>query len=846
MDDTVFQIAQADNDPIQEFSVGSADIQLVGSSKRVSTRLWVSNFGDWKVACTCRQECRCYQLRIPGSHPIHPMRKAGMSRRLQGRHGLLSFTLTVLTLATWPTLSCGPWFPNMMLMDGDETLLRAPFSNFDIEINRIRTPGAGFQAVLSTDGLPKQTAATEIIDLAAALEKSGLPTADRERVMLEFQAVRETLQIHAEALEQWANWNRPAEENPRPRPAPAALSVPSDLPAEFADYLQGSIAFHAGDTNSARRAWQQLLQRPALERRQRSTWAAFMLGKTWLTEDPGKATRYFDQVQDLARHGFADSLGLAAASYGWQAKIELDRGNYISAIRLYLTQHRTGDPTAVLSLRFIARKISTMAPDELDTLALDPLSRQVITAYIVSRRSLTESGSADETTAIIRGWLETVQRAGAQEVESADRLALAAYQRGLYELAADWLQRARTDSAMAQWLRAKLFLRAGNVEKAAKLLAQVIHLFPREGDWPDPVLRGDPHFDQAVVWDDESPVRQAMGEMRVLHLARREYYEALDTLLRAGYWSDAAYIAEYVLTPEELIAYVDRQWPAPETSPDAVSGAQQSYLDGQVSPLTVAVELRYLVARRLARLQRWNEATEFYPAKWRTRLELFLQHLGRGVDASLPAPERAEALWQAALIARLEGMELFGTEVEPDWHLFAGQFDLRHVSSLRGVSPDEGGRVKPGVDPRWDSNSDPVSMKLAPGSLDEQRRLAAHRAKPDLRFHYRYYAADLAWQAAQLMPNDTDETARVLWRAGTWLKARDPQAADRFYKALVRHCRHTALGQAADQLRWFPMTDTPEPPAEPAEAAPVPDPAIEQPATQPQPESTPSPDRLAQ
>ncbi len=78
------------------------------------------------------------------------------------------------------------------------------------------------------------------------------------------------------------------------------------------------------------------------------------------------------------------------------------------------------------------------------------------------------------------------------------------------------------------------------------------------------------------------------------------------------------------------------------------------------------------------------------------------------------------------------------------------------------------------------------------------------RWDPDRRFHYRWQAAALAWEAAQLMPNNTDETARVLCTAGTWLKDRDPEGADQFYKALVRRCRKTALGRQADVLRWFP------------------------------------------
>jgi hypothetical protein len=57
------------------------------------------------------------------------------------------------------------------------------------------------------------------------------------------------------------------------------------------------------------------------------------------------------------------------------------------------------------------------------------------------------------------------------------------------------------------------------------------------------------------------------------------------------------------------------------------------------------------------------------------------------------------------------------------------------------------------------------------------------------------------------MPDQDPRTAKVLWTAGTWLKERAPQDADRFYKALVRRCGRTPLGQEADRLRWFPAVD---------------------------------------
>ncbi len=69
-----------------------------------------------------------------------------------------------------------------------------------------------------------------------------------------------------------------------------------------------------------------------------------------------------------------------------------------------------------------------------------------------------------------------------------------------------------------------------------------------------------------------------------------------------------------------------------------------------------------------------------------------------------------------------------------------------------------------------------------------------------------YRAADLAWWAASLMPNDSADTARILMEAGGWLKDRDPRAAERFYQAMAIRCGNTSLGRAAAQIHWFPVS----------------------------------------
>ena len=286
---------------------------------------------------------------------------------------------------------------------------------------------------------------------------------------------------------------------------------------------------------------------------------------------------------------------------------------------------------------------------------------------------------------------------------------------------------------------------------------------------------------------DEEPIpaeRQVLGELGVLRLARREYVQALDALLNAGFWMDAAYVAERVLTTDELKTYVDRYWPP--VPPEQVAEENEKYGASEISPALLRTQIRYLLARRLMREFRGDEARDYYPPEWMPQYLALVQALRAGWDEALPADQRAQELFQAAIILRTNGMELIGTEVEPDWHVHDGNYEEGVTVASRATNE--------------------AAIVLV-ASEDEVSRATQHNPDPERRFHYRYQAATLAWEAAKLMPDNSDDTARVLCTAGSWLKNRDPQAADIFYKALVRRNRKTALGMEADRIRWFPRLD---------------------------------------
>ena len=93
------------------------------------------------------------------------------------------------------------------------------------------------------------------------------------------------------------------------------------------------------------------------------------------------------------------------------------------------------------------------------------------------------------------------------------------------------------------------------------------------------------------------------------------------------------------------------------------------------------------------------------------------------------------------------------------------------------------------------------------GSEDEEQRAVASLPDPNKRWHYRYKAAELMWNAAALLPDNDEFKSRVLCRGGTYLKVIDKKRANKFYKELINTCGKTVLGKEARKIRWFPKME---------------------------------------
>ncbi|MEP6821648.1 MAG: hypothetical protein ABI946_04785 [Chthoniobacterales bacterium] len=252
--------------------------------------------------------------------------------------------------------------------------------------------------------------------------------------------------------------------------------------------------------------------------------------------------------------------------------------------------------------------------------------------------------------------------------------------------------------------------------------------------------------------------------------------QAFDIFERGGLANDAAFVAERVLTADELKTYVD-------TMRSDREEARRHW--------------SYVLGRRLVREDRYEEAAKYLPAPNDKILQIYAKALHDGADEKLAKEERAAAWFHAAWLARYDGMELMGTQVAPDVFATEGSFEMPDLAKERLTGNYQ--KV------RWDGAEEKktdVPIPLRP-SKEEVKRMKASAIQPDVRFHYRVVAGALAMKAAALLPDHSAEVADVINSAGLWVKDRDQKVAGRYFNVLERRGSGTEIGRAASAKHWF-------------------------------------------
>ncbi|MEI9894852.1 MAG: hypothetical protein WDN28_13450 [Chthoniobacter sp.] len=390
------------------------------------------------------------------------------------------------------TTACGPWLPSLLLTEDKQQALHSPKAELITELRRLpalpRLPPGIQPHPFDTEEYRQLRHEGIVInpdpenDLPAALAYYQVPPARREAMVAEYGKVRSVIQqVRSPQL------IRPGVEV-GVETSFHGLVLPADLPGELAEYLAGAMAFHLGNREKARGNWEKLLSRPPAERRYRSTWAAYMLGRMAAgnadTDETqrAEAIRWLERVRTLVQEGCEDGLNLVGLSYYWEAQIQEGDDHFEKQAQLCGLSLAAGCAWSALYLQGTGEEILGSDDDAvLARAARAPLLRQLVTACALVRYSRLDHGyvnGRDRNAEWLSRWLKAIDTAGVKDAAEADRLAWACYDTGNFTAAAAWLKKAPADAPMALWLRGKLDLRAGHNAEAALRFADAARHIP--------------------------------------------------------------------------------------------------------------------------------------------------------------------------------------------------------------------------------------------------------------------------------------------------------------------------------------------------------------------------------
>lgn len=721
----------------------------------------------------------------------------------------------VLTgIAAWisiliPSQGCGPFFSDTVL-DRPQAALDVPPVSYLHGLYRIA--GKPLPVEEGSDENTEHPFLRQIPLESAELrdfwQKAGVESEEIDRRIRHYESVRQQLLspiVEASGMDFPTHGGQP--------PTLAVRPLGGEFPADVGDYVEAARLHAASQTADARTLWKSILDRPPAERKFRAAWAAWMLAKT--SPDITECLDWYARVETEIESGATDVLDLRGAAKAWRAaKLENDP---VMALRFYYDAFAGGKEGAAIDLRRVSRRLlDTGDTATFATAAANPLTRRLVNLALHASLDGPRQVDIEPIPMGARQsppveWLAALEGHAELPLDDGPRVAWALYSAGRFDESRKWLALSSKEDSLGIWLQAKFDLRDGNLDAASRNLTRSVEIQSRNADWNPQ----NPSLEQ--LWFDgakglqEAHQGRLLADAGIVALARKDYLPALESLRHGGYREDATYLAESVISTDGLIKHVRKVVPVWTAAlgengvidPLACLGSGKSYFPNEIGSDN---QLRYLLARRLAREKRLKEAREFMPPDLLPLLDHYIA-LDRARRSGRYSGEAGAAvIWRQALIHRHWGAELFSTDGAPDGGARNWMFTALDFSTARKFQ--NGWSWDWSRTPHFAAAEKPGDLAIPSVTADEIRRIGLYSIKGGKRFHYRYAAADLAWEAARQLPKNHPLLPRLYNTAGQWLSARDPDAADRFYQAMIRRCGNTPEGQAAEAKRWF-LTDLP-------------------------------------
>ncbi len=151
--------------------------------------------------------------------------------------------------------------------------------------------------------------------------------------------------------------------------------------------------------------------------------------------------------------------------------------------------------------------------------------------------------------------------------------------------------------------------------------------------------------------------------------------------------------------------------------------------------------------------------------------------------------DKAEQLFKLSQITRKWGMELTGTELDPDWTLHGGTYsegDWEYQTDYSKIDRIDSTTYS-WIDTIY--RQIPISRyQFEPGfaTAEEYRRLKATQVVPYRRYHYRWVASDQALEAAHLVSPRSQAFAAYCFTAQGYISNLDHEGSQAIYRYYVR------------------------------------------------------------
>ncbi len=521
----------------------------------------------------------------------------------------------------------------------------------------------------------------------------------------------------AEAYAQYEKFAQLVALNPQ-----SPFDIPTDY-QEFYLYTLGREQLKANQGLDFPDAWQQLLALAPEKRHYRTIWVYF--GEALRANDYQECDRNLRLLHEAVQAGFADTLALEESLMRQLLRRAPDNPDTLRYLPLILVTRSVDDPyhrQVINDFLRIKQRMRTRPETDFERLMSDPVGRMVL---LVLRPDLTPKIK------------ESLKNNSNQSVMNADRLAWYAFNRGDFDSCQELLNLASDDSLLKLYLQSRLARMANDPALAAQYLRRWLELCSAGESIP-----GGLEVVKNSIFSDEVPFSHfVQGELGMLEVTQQDFAEALYAFAQADSWPDMAWVAERCLSLEQLKAFVKAHPNLPYHN-----------------------ELSYLLARRLMREYHAQEAGEFLPESQQQAYKAYCQLQIEANNQTLSNDQRSLALLNLAGIVSRNGMELFGTELEPDNYINNGSYAISGLPELKYLS-----RVK----------------------------------VPAKRFHYRTKAAAFAWRAALLATDPELKNAALIGGAAIH-QASNPEEQEAFFWALQDQQSDWLKQTDGSTSKWLP------------------------------------------